>query len=189
MALTNHKQSMEFLIDHQEDFRALSYDLKELKDENFSLNQGSAIAKDADRWDQVDRRKKRGERRETRTTINDTRASQGRRNGDFVSGRMGLEISEEPRRVDLDPSVSPMKWWIEIFTANPFCLYYFGDFRTFQEARILKQGFKQDLLDEGASIICLAVKYCCPRQLTIPPSEMIPQEFKHLQSELAYYQA
>lgn len=77
------------------------------------------------------------------------------------------------------------QWWIELFTAKPFCLYYFGAFQTFQEARILKQGFKQDLLDEGASIVCLTIKYCSPNQVTIPCSELTSQEFERLLSEVS----
>jgi len=183
MNLINDKQLV------QERFRATPYDLKQLQDEEFTTNRESPIAKDCNRWDRVERRKSGRDKREiSKLTQTEQIAKIGLPTGALSSSRMGLELPEEPRQVIVEP-VSPMKWWIEIFTAQPFCLYYFGDFQTFQQARILKQGFKEDLLDEGATIISLAIKYCSPQQLTIRSSELTTQEFDRLQSELIYHAA
>ena len=173
----------------QEKFRATPYDLKKLQNEELITNRESAIAKDCKCWDRVERRKvDRNKRDISKLTYTQQIGNMSLPTGALSSGRMGLELPEEKRQIIAEP-ISSMKWWIEIFTAQPFCLYYFGDFQTFQQARILKQGFKQDLLDEGATIISLAIKYCAPQQLTIRSSELTNQEFDRLQSELIYHEA
>jgi hypothetical protein len=183
MNLINDKQLV------QEKFRAKPYDLNKLQNEELITNRESAIAKDCKCWDRVERRKvDRNKRDISKSTYTQQIANIGSPIGTLASGRMGLEIPEEKQQIIAEP-VSSMKWWIEIFTAQPFCLYYFGDFQTFQQARILKQGFKQDLLDEGATIISLSIKYCAPQQLTIRSSELTNQVFNRLQSEMIYHEA
>jgi Domain of unknown function (DUF1816) len=36
-------------------------------------------------------------------------------------------------------------WWIEIFTAQPKCTYYFGPFAGAEEAYLASKGFVEDL--------------------------------------------
>jgi len=178
MNLINNKQFL------QEEFYVIPSNLMELRDEGFTTSRESPIAKDGDRWDGVERRKTDMDKRAlSRLTYTEQMAKMGKPTGALSSGQIGLEPTEVRRQVVAAP-VSSMKWWVEIFTAQPFCLYYFGDFQTFQQARILKQGFKQDLLDEGSTIISLAIKYCSPQQLTIRSSELTPQVFERLQSEM-----
>jgi hypothetical protein len=59
-------------------------------------------------------------------------------------------------------------WWVELNTAQPDCLYYFGPFSSTTEADRAKHGYVQDLEIEGATGIAVKVKWCKPKQLTIP---------------------
>jgi Domain of unknown function (DUF1816) len=58
-------------------------------------------------------------------------------------------------------------WWIEIFTTQPQCTYYFGPFAGFREAQTAITGYLQDLESEAAQGIKIQVKRCRPPQLTI----------------------
>jgi Domain of unknown function (DUF1816) len=58
-------------------------------------------------------------------------------------------------------------WWVEIVTANPQCIYYFGPFQNPQEAQTMCPGYVEDLQAEGAKKIQALVKYCKPQQLTV----------------------
>ena len=51
-------------------------------------------------------------------------------------------------RLQSNHPIYDLDWWIEILTALPLCLYYFGSFTTRQEAESLKQGFIEDLFLE-----------------------------------------
>ncbi|WP_404789997.1 DUF1816 domain-containing protein [Altericista sp. CCNU0014] len=62
-------------------------------------------------------------------------------------------------------------WWVELQTARPDCLYYFGPFTSFAEAEASQLGYIQDIEEEGARGITVRVKWCKPRQLTTPPDE------------------
>jgi hypothetical protein len=61
---------------------------------------------------------------------------------------------------------SGQAWWVEIFTAQPYCIYYFGPFASYQEAQIAITGYRQDLEEEAAQGIQIQVKRCRPQQLT-----------------------
>jgi len=52
-------------------------------------------------------------------------------------------------------------WWAEIITASPRCIYYFGPFQTYDEARCLP-GYTEDLDSEGAQGIVIIIKRCKP---------------------------
>ena len=58
-------------------------------------------------------------------------------------------------------------WWVEIHTNNPQCTYYFGPFETALEARGLQEGYLEDLRQEQAQVITVAIKQCQPKHLTI----------------------
>jgi len=60
-----------------------------------------------------------------------------------------------------------LAWWIEITTEFPHCTYYFGPFSSEQEARAEKRGYVEDLEQEGAQGIVVAIKRCKPHNLTI----------------------
>ncbi|CAN1211968.1 hypothetical protein TUMEXPCC7403_17310 [Tumidithrix helvetica PCC 7403] len=58
-------------------------------------------------------------------------------------------------------------WWIEIFSAQPPCLYFFGAFDSAEEAEALQDGFVQDLVHEGAQGIAVRLQWCQPTELTV----------------------
>lgn len=65
------------------------------------------------------------------------------------------------------PQLGKSNWWVEITTAKPICIYYFGPFSSFHEADAMQPGYIEDLLQDGSSIIQSIVKQCQPTQLTI----------------------
>ena len=58
-------------------------------------------------------------------------------------------------------------WWIEIRTANPSCIYYFGAFESFTAAALSQYGYILDLLTESAKILSAEIKQCQPEHLTV----------------------
>ncbi|MBO3459391.1 DUF1816 domain-containing protein [Aetokthonos hydrillicola Thurmond2011] len=58
-------------------------------------------------------------------------------------------------------------WWIEISTAKPHCIYYFGPFQHLQEAKTAQYGYVEDLESEAAEEIVVNIKYCNPDVLTV----------------------
>jgi Domain of unknown function (DUF1816) len=59
-------------------------------------------------------------------------------------------------------------WWIEIFTEQPKCTYYFGPFAGAQEAHAASTGFVEDLEAEFAQGIKIKIdRHCQPDLLTI----------------------
>ena len=69
-------------------------------------------------------------------------------------------------------------WWIEIYTAKPLCVYYFGDFNSIWSAALAKNGYSQDLEQEGAVLISTRIKLCIPRKITIFEDELKASDFK-----------
>ena len=57
--------------------------------------------------------------------------------------------------------------WIEVVTQNPRCTYYFGPFLSTKEAHTAMNGYVEDLAQEGAIGINVAIKRCKPADLTI----------------------
>jgi Domain of unknown function (DUF1816) len=59
-------------------------------------------------------------------------------------------------------------WWIEIFTAQPKCTYYFGPFAGAGEAEVASHGFIEDLEGESAHGITIKIdRHSQPDLLTI----------------------
>jgi hypothetical protein len=58
-------------------------------------------------------------------------------------------------------------WWVEIFTCEPVCLYYFGHFDTSEEAHNSQNGFVEDLMAEGVNDIRTQLRFCQPKRLTV----------------------
>lgn len=58
-------------------------------------------------------------------------------------------------------------WWLEVTTAEPHCIYYFGPFEQAAEAESARSGYIQDLESEGAKGISSHVKRCNPKSITI----------------------
>lgn len=59
-----------------------------------------------------------------------------------------------------------LPWWVEIWTAQPHCLYYFGPFNSAEEAKFYQGGYLEDLQAEGATGISIQIKQCQPHTLT-----------------------
>jgi Domain of unknown function (DUF1816) len=57
-------------------------------------------------------------------------------------------------------------WWLKVKTQSPDCIYYFGPFDSKEEATFLQAGYLEDLIQEGAQNVRLAVEKACPQQLT-----------------------
>lgn len=60
-----------------------------------------------------------------------------------------------------------LAFWVEIVTDNPCCTYYFGPFLNEKEASQAKDGYIEDLENEGAQGISVKIKRCKPSSLTI----------------------
>lgn len=58
-------------------------------------------------------------------------------------------------------------WWVEVVTQNPRCTYYFGPFLSTKEATNARNGYVEDLEQEGATGIKVQIKRCKPQALTI----------------------
>jgi hypothetical protein len=69
----------------------------------------------------------------------------------------------------LNSSINPRKksWWIEIKTATPRCIYFFGPFDGLEEAKQKQTGYVDDLVQERAVGIKVEIKQCQPTCLTI----------------------
>lgn len=58
-------------------------------------------------------------------------------------------------------------WWVEVKTAYPRCIYYFGPFEHPVEACQHQNGYVEDLMEENARGITAQVKHCSPPCLTL----------------------
>ena len=79
---------------------------------------------------------------------------------------------------ELDWETEKLDWWIEICTANPLCIYYFGGFDSSWEALLAKDGYIEDLKQEEAELNSIRIKWCKPRQLTIYGDELEVSDLK-----------
>ena len=65
-----------------------------------------------------------------------------------------------------------LPWWVVIQTAKPRCTYYFGPFESESEAKRDRDGYVEDLTQEGAQGITVEIKQCQqPEALTIDEEE------------------
>lgn len=62
-------------------------------------------------------------------------------------------------------------YWVEITTKEPFCIYYFGPFDSYIEAKTMQDGYVEDLVAEQATGISIEIKRCIPTKLTITEEE------------------
>jgi hypothetical protein len=58
-------------------------------------------------------------------------------------------------------------WWIEVFTAHPACMYYFGVFENVTTAEEAMTGFVDDLISEGSKGMVSRVCFHRPIELTL----------------------
>jgi Domain of unknown function (DUF1816) len=76
-------------------------------------------------------------------------------------------------------------WWVEIATADPKCVYYFGPFANAQMANLAQAGYIADLQSEQAQIIQVQVKRCKPSQLTIDGDDLGENRDRELRTALS----
>ena len=81
----------------------------------------------------------------------------------------------------LDTEGVQLDYWIEMCTASPLCIYYFGDFATYLEAEFAIAGYLEDLQKEGAKVISIQVKKCQPQKLILSADEIenLHLDFSH----------
>ena len=60
-----------------------------------------------------------------------------------------------------------LAYWVEIVTNEPQCTYYFGPFLNRADAEIAQSGYIEDLKNEGAKEIKVAIARLKPNNLTI----------------------
>ncbi len=60
-----------------------------------------------------------------------------------------------------------LAYWVKIDTERPCCTYYFGPFLKAKEAEEAKIGYLEDLKQEGALGITVAIDHFKPQELTI----------------------
>lgn len=58
-------------------------------------------------------------------------------------------------------------WWVKINTKTPNCIYYFGPFNNYPEAKQARSGYIEDLVREKALGITVEIKQCQPKTLTV----------------------
>ena len=63
-------------------------------------------------------------------------------------------------------------YWVKITTKQPCCIYYFGPFDSYPEARKMQNGYVEDLVGEKATGINVEIKRYSPTKLTITEEEL-----------------
>jgi Domain of unknown function (DUF1816) len=66
-----------------------------------------------------------------------------------------------------DRKLTSMSWWLEVFTTQPWCTYYFGPFESLQEAALAEDGYIEDLVTEDAGRVTAQIIWGNPKELTI----------------------
>ena len=64
-------------------------------------------------------------------------------------------------------NVLGLAYWIKIVTEYPRCTYYFGPFISYKDAQIAQGGYIEDLQQEKAQGIAVAIERAKPINLTI----------------------
>jgi Domain of unknown function (DUF1816) len=76
-------------------------------------------------------------------------------------------LAPDDLRSVVDHRQTKLPWWVEVQTSVPRCTYYFGPFDYHYEAKASREGYVEDLEQEGARDIVALVKQCQPDVLTI----------------------
>ena len=64
------------------------------------------------------------------------------------------------------PGDAKQPWWIKVQTQVPDCTYYFGPFESKKEAKFSQMGYVDDLTQEGAQNVRVALEKTRPVMLT-----------------------
>ncbi|MGK7874005.1 MAG: DUF1816 domain-containing protein [Xenococcaceae cyanobacterium] len=86
----------------------------------------------------------------------------------------------------LNEKAEEFGWWIEICTAKPICIYYFGVFDSRGEAELAKNGYIEDIDKEGSELISIHIKRCQPKQLTIFGNELKSSDLKIIPTAVGF---
>ncbi|MBD2181322.1 DUF1816 domain-containing protein [Planktothrix sp. FACHB-1355] len=73
--------------------------------------------------------------------------------------------------IQLELHAEDKPWWAEITTVKPCCIYYFGPFQNWVEAKNASFGYVEDLETETSQVIEVIIKRCHPDVLTIYEEE------------------
>ncbi|NJM74661.1 MAG: DUF1816 domain-containing protein [Acaryochloridaceae cyanobacterium RU_4_10] len=79
-----------------------------------------------------------------------------------------------------DAKTSELRWWLEVRTINPICIYFFGPFENQSEAESSQEGFFQDLESENAWVLYSDIKLYNPHRLTIDANELLLDDLDDL---------
>jgi Domain of unknown function (DUF1816) len=87
----------------------------------------------------------------------------------IAKGCDSCTVVRDPAVKTLDSLVKDeeLGWWIEIFTAQPPCIYYFGFFEDTKTAAEALSGFTEDLLNEGMTGLAARIHFHSPHELTV----------------------
>ena len=64
-------------------------------------------------------------------------------------------------------------YWVKIITRQPSCTYYFGPFNSRAEAKQMRHGYIEDLVEEKAIGISVKIERCSPTRLTITDEQPV----------------
>lgn len=84
------------------------------------------------------------------------------------------------REVDdlLNPTTVQLGWWIEVFTAEPLGIYYFGSFDNRLEAEWAKPDRIENLELQGYQVLETNIKQCQPRERSLTDNQLKDSDFK-----------
>jgi hypothetical protein len=87
---------------------------------------------------------------------------------------MFIKLFSDRLRI-ISTAISPQRfilpYWVKITTKQPDCIYYFGPFDSYSEAKQMQHGYIDDLIAEKATGISVVIKRCMPTKLTIAAEE------------------
>lgn len=71
-----------------------------------------------------------------------------------------------------------LAWWLEIFTAEPLGIYYFGSFDNRLQAEWAKPIYIKNLEELGYKVLDSSIKQCQPRDLSLVGEKLKESDFK-----------
>ena len=84
-----------------------------------------------------------------------------------VVGSLNVALPTQTPEKFSESTANGIAWWVKIITKTPHCTYYFGPFESSSEAKQNQSGYLEDLAQEGAQGIDVAILQDRPETLTI----------------------
>ena len=101
----------------------------------------------------------------------------------IAKGCDSCTVIRDPAVKTLDSRVKDedLGWWIEIFTAHPACIYYFGVFEDTETAAAALSEFTEDLLNKDITGLAARIHFHSPHELTVDldREEALPNRMTH----------